>query len=392
MSREMENLGPIIIILDSDDENDDNKKESKNNKEFELTTYSYISNNLCFEYFVGYEIATLLGYKNPNGTIRKCVSKCNQLTFRDYPGVKEPLLNPKIVLITRDGVIEILLKTRKIITPDVLYILKKFNINVTNKKCLTKEQSTLSEIANIFKIDNPIFQHYIAPYDIDLYFPDYKLVVECDENGHKDRDIIKERKRMDYINFQLNITDDNWIRYNPDDEKFDIFDLIKNVYVYFSSHKKVQYKTCCRCKENKSLENFHCNKYSKDGHEWACKPCRSEDSKKKLQKKKENLVIPVNKQCIECKEIKSTIEFWKSISGRDGLTNLCRICYMQRRKQQHEQTKIIPSFTMCSCCQKTKETILEFGIKKYSANGYDTRCKECMRIYHTKRRLNKKVS
>ena len=31
----------------------------------ELVNYSYISNGLYFEYFVGYEIAALLGYKNP---------------------------------------------------------------------------------------------------------------------------------------------------------------------------------------------------------------------------------------------------------------------------------------------------------------------------------------
>ena len=37
---------------------------SKLEEKKELTTYSYISNGLYFEYFIGYEIATLLGYKN----------------------------------------------------------------------------------------------------------------------------------------------------------------------------------------------------------------------------------------------------------------------------------------------------------------------------------------
>jgi hypothetical protein len=40
-------------------------------EENELTTYSYISNHICFEYFIGYEIAALLGYKNTKDVIKK---------------------------------------------------------------------------------------------------------------------------------------------------------------------------------------------------------------------------------------------------------------------------------------------------------------------------------
>ena len=38
--------------------------------ENELNMYSYISKDNCFEYFVGYEITALLGYKDTNKTIR----------------------------------------------------------------------------------------------------------------------------------------------------------------------------------------------------------------------------------------------------------------------------------------------------------------------------------
>jgi hypothetical protein len=66
-----------FIILDDEETND-------------LTVYSYISNDLCVEYFVGYEITALLGYKNPSEVIKKNVCKNNQVEFRDYLGVKEP--------------------------------------------------------------------------------------------------------------------------------------------------------------------------------------------------------------------------------------------------------------------------------------------------------------
>ena len=111
--------------------------------EREITTYSYIENHICYEYFVGYEIATLMGYKNHTQIIRNNVSKCNQISFRDYPGEKEPAIDPRTILITRDGAIEMMLKTRKLITPDVSHLLKKFGIETTNKMCLTKEQATL---------------------------------------------------------------------------------------------------------------------------------------------------------------------------------------------------------------------------------------------------------
>ena len=70
----------------------------------ELTTYSYISNGLYFEYFIGYEISALLGYKNTRDVIKNNVSICNKLEFKDFPGVKEPKINSNIILISRDGV------------------------------------------------------------------------------------------------------------------------------------------------------------------------------------------------------------------------------------------------------------------------------------------------
>jgi very-short-patch-repair endonuclease len=206
----------------------------------ELANYSYISNGLYFEYFVGYEIASLLGYKNTRDVIIKNVSKCNRLEFRDYPGVKEPELDPRTILITRDGAIEILIKTRKRISPDVLYILKRFGIDTTNRKCLTKEQQTLSALTNSFKTEKFEDQFKVGRYYLDLYFPEYKIVVECDENGHADRKPCNERERMDYVNEKLGLTDDNWIRYNPDAEDFDISKVIGKIYTRINLLKSVQ--------------------------------------------------------------------------------------------------------------------------------------------------------
>ena len=215
-----------IKIEKYDEDEEDNETIIKD----DLTTYEYISNGLYFEYFVGYEFAALLGYKNPAEIIKNNVSKCNQIFFDDYPGVKKPKLQHNTILITRDGAIEILIKTRKRISPDVAYILKKFNIDTTNRKCLTKEQQTLSAITNVFKTEKFEDQFKIGSYYLDLFFTEYKIVIECDENGHADRKPWRERERMDYVNDKLEIDDTHWIRFNPDEHDFDISRVIGRIY------------------------------------------------------------------------------------------------------------------------------------------------------------------
>ena len=227
------NIDVSMFVSDSD------KEESE--EEGELTTYSYINNGYCFEYFVGYEITALLGYKNAVQTLVN-VSKSNKIEFRDYPGSKKPKLDPKTILITRDGAIEILIKTRKRLTPDVMHILKTFNIETTNRKCLTKEQQTLSSITDVFKTEKYEDQYKIGKYYLDLFFTDYKIVIECDENGHADRKPWKERERMDYVNENLEITDDNWIRFNPDEFRFDISTVIGKIYRKIDEIKEIRNK------------------------------------------------------------------------------------------------------------------------------------------------------
>lgn len=194
-----------------------------NGDDRELTEYSYFTHDkLLFEYFVGYEITALLGYKCPHQTVKNTVSKSNQIYFKDYVGEKIPPLNPKTVLITRDGAIEILLKTRKILTPDVEYILKKFNITTTNRKCLSKEQKYMTDITTVFKTEQFEDQYKVGEYYLDLYFTEYRIVIECDENGHLDRRQCDEKERMKYVNNSLGIDDSYWIRFNPDEYNFDI--------------------------------------------------------------------------------------------------------------------------------------------------------------------------
>ena len=58
-------------------------------------------------------------------------------------------------------------------------------------------------------------------YLIDFYFPKHKLAIEVDELGHKDRDQTKENKRQKDLKEYL---DCKFIRINPDEKNFDIYD------------------------------------------------------------------------------------------------------------------------------------------------------------------------
>ena len=64
-----------------------------------------------------------------------------------------------------------------------------------------------------------ICKYSVLGYKIDLYFHDYKLAIEIDEKGHKNRNINHELKRQKALEKELNC---KFIRINPDEENFNI--------------------------------------------------------------------------------------------------------------------------------------------------------------------------
>ncbi len=103
------------------------------------------------------------------------------------------------------------------------------NVNDNVKQinlCMCIENQTIGFIENSYKdILNVKRQFYIGKYRADLYFIDYKLVVECDEFNHTDRDKIKEKIREEYIlSFGNKI-----IRYNPNEKDFDLSNILREI-------------------------------------------------------------------------------------------------------------------------------------------------------------------
>lgn len=107
----------------------------------------------------------------------------------------------------------------------------RYIVDVSDKvKCVNIgmciENQTIGFIENSYvKILNVKRQYYIGKYRVDLYFVDYKLVIECDENNHDNRDPIKEKVREDYL-----ISEGNKIlRYNPNTTRFDLSNVLSDI-------------------------------------------------------------------------------------------------------------------------------------------------------------------
>ena len=111
--------------------------------------------------------------------------------------------------------------------PNALDIAKKLGINVNHILNTRKEQDSIHAILKTFKGENMLTQYSVGTYRIDLYFPDYKLAIECDEYDHSDRDQEYEQTRQHYIEDKLGC---KFIRYNPDSKNYNIFNVLNKIY------------------------------------------------------------------------------------------------------------------------------------------------------------------
>jgi very-short-patch-repair endonuclease len=107
----------------------------------------------------------------------------------------------------------------------------RYIVDISDKvKCVNIgmciENQTIGFIENAYNnIVNMKRQYVIDIYRVDLYFIDYKLAIECDENNHDDRNPIQEKVREDYIISLGN----KIIRYNPNDSSFDLSNVLREI-------------------------------------------------------------------------------------------------------------------------------------------------------------------
>lgn len=129
----------------------------------------------------------------------------------------------KCLYMSLEGLSRLLLCSRSHYNHELIDIL---GIDVRTTKYTCIEIDTIRAILETFDEQEMILQYHVVKYRIDLYFPRYKIAIECDEHHHKyqrHNDI----ERMNIIKeFIPNI---EFIRYDPDDKDFNIYNVLNRI-------------------------------------------------------------------------------------------------------------------------------------------------------------------
>lgn len=183
------------------------------------------------------DIAMCLGAKDLKKVVKLNVSEKNIKILGDFYKLSTFYGNSKNTkYINKDGIFQILTKTRSFMPQKIQQISDAVDlkINIANNIILSKEQNELGKILKVFGHYKYKLQYRVITYKVDLYFTDLNLAIECDENGHDGYLDNGEKNREKIIKEQLNCM---FIRFNPDDEKYDVLDLIKNIHDYIINWK-----------------------------------------------------------------------------------------------------------------------------------------------------------
>lgn len=125
-----------------------------------------------------------------------------------------------------ENVFELVLNSYNLKNRYLPVIMNTPNLNII----MSLENQTIGFIENSFNGVINTKRQYIFPigkgkYIVDLYFPSYNLIIECDENNHVDRDVIYEKTREQHLLLEGNTI----IRFNPNAENFDLSIVLKEI-------------------------------------------------------------------------------------------------------------------------------------------------------------------
>jgi very-short-patch-repair endonuclease len=172
----------------------------------------------CRTLFIAKDICNELGLRNTrNATKTLPTSESINLLLRTKGGIR------KMTCLTLSGLKCILLSTRK---TKALTLAKALGIELLDVKVVSIETSTMYQIQDAFQNESVTSEYHVDGFRIDLYFPKYRIAVECDEEFH-DRQIDKDVAREQHITEMLDCT---FIRYRPNENGFSIFHVIRDIH------------------------------------------------------------------------------------------------------------------------------------------------------------------
>jgi very-short-patch-repair endonuclease len=192
------------------------------------TTIRYFDENEVRWYRIS-DIGMFLDYKA--GVHKLYMPNRNQITMREEITTTRMGAQSSL-FVDRPSLKYLMAKTRKAKAPDLIKILGfEENIAAPNKEALT-----VGQLREMFPFMRE--QYQVDEYKVDGYFPDYNIVIECDENGHRAYGGDAEQSRTEKINKRLD--NPEWIRFNPDMPGFSIVSIIQKITM--AMHKRLM---CC---------------------------------------------------------------------------------------------------------------------------------------------------
>lgn len=146
-------------------------------------------------------------------------------------------------------------------------------------------------------------------------------------------------------------------------------------------------KECKSCHKIKPISEFGKDKHRKDGLYHVCKECKNKRHQRLIQrwekKRSQKVDIPDEKTCIKCQRVLPVSQFTKSINYKDGLDNICKECWSQRRKENkarwREERLRKPDSITQKKCPSCRRVLPISGFYKVDGrkDGLSFYCKEC---------------
>jgi|694.fasta_scaffold65736_3 very-short-patch-repair endonuclease len=100
------------------------------------------------------------------------------------------------------------------------------------------ELDVVTNILSAFRSENVCRQFACDKYRIDLYFIDHKIAVECDELHHRsETNKTKDKMRETVLKQNLHC---EFIRFNPFDPQFNVFELIGKIHSAITEKLKMK--------------------------------------------------------------------------------------------------------------------------------------------------------
>jgi very-short-patch-repair endonuclease len=209
-------------------------------KEIELLIASKIdeyTNNTCriirnevepYVLFCASDIGKIIGVINLNDNLRYFDKDKCLIPSKTNGGIQQ------LTYITHTGLLKILTKSRKRCSQEFA---NAIGVDIKSVSFACIEASSIDCICKTFTGEEMIEQYRISNFIIDLYFPKYKLAIECDEKGHNNnKNIIKDAVREAYLKSFLAC---KFIRYKPYEKDFNIFDLLNEIFTHISKSKNI---------------------------------------------------------------------------------------------------------------------------------------------------------